>query len=296
VFTNAPAMVENRIRSFPINLKSYGLRYYSAAFGLIPYYISQPGIIFDNDDFFGFEKPFPNGTNWEYIARVTQFAAMLFQLRNEPGFGEICRRLATRNLKQAHSELSAAAILFQHDLVVDARPEIGVAKRDFDFSVSKLGNSINVEVWMSERKQFDEQVLLSRLNDKRKQLPADAPAVLMCIFPEHWHNQVEGLNFRFDHVTEKFFRGTSRINFVVYVHEEVWDDEATGGGYLTTNAYAIPHPNPRHPNSYLIETLLKGPNAHNEIEQFIASPKTVNTRQSHDEFHRWVNWLIDGAI
>ena len=288
-------MVEDTIRSLTLRMKSPSIRYYAAAVGIVQYYIPGHILIDENDVFLKLNPPRPQDSNWEYLARVVQLGGILFSLRNQPGIAEICRRLGTRNLKQAYSELASAGVLLQLDFDVEARRETGVATQDFDFTVSRNGERINVEVWQCETVDFNPRSLLRRLQDKRKQLPDNAPALIICVFPESWYDHVEKLQHEFTVICERFFGSTRRINVVIFVHEEFIDDGTSGAGYLGINAYPVTHHNPRFPNEYLNKALEAGPAAHRIIEDLIDVPKTVHSKYSHDEFHRWVNWIIDGS-
>lgn len=286
-------MVENIIRTFPLWVRVPAIRYYASAQALITFYLGRDVLGDQNDAFLRFDRMRIQGTNWEYIARVVHMAEVLFVLRHEPGFSEICRRMTSRELKQAHSELSAAAMFKAHGFKIRARPESAKVGEDFDFSI--LGDVVeaNVEVWATQRSMFDANALRRRLGDKRKQLPIDKPAILVCLFPEAWFDQVERLYDQFDALTEKFFQRTNRINAVLFAHEE-FTSPAPQGGMLLLNGYAVPHDNPRHHSVALRNIMLEGPLTHGEVSKFAEQPKGPETVQVQDEFHQWVNWLIDG--
>jgi hypothetical protein len=292
LFANTPKMVEDIARALPLWLRVPALRYYATAHALVTFYVGREVLGNHNDDFLRFKSPFPQGTNWEYSARVIHMAGILFELRSDPGFPEICRRMATRDLKQAHSELSAAAMFKAHGFTISARPETFKFGNDFDFSIAGPGVDANVEVWETDRQTFDADILRHRLGDKRKQLPSDKPAVLVCVFPELWFDQVDRLYDHFDALTARFLRSTRRINCVLFAHEEFADAEQ--GGMLLMGGYTVPHLSPRHACPALRDALLTGPDMHDRMQAFIEQPKGPTTIQTQHEFHRWVNWLIDG--
>lgn len=286
-------MVQNVIRKFPFWVRVPELRYYASAQALITFYLGRHVLGDQNDDFLRFDGARLQGTNWQYLARVIHLAALLFALRLEPGFDEICRRLKTRELEQAHSELSLAAMFKAHGFKICARPEALKTGEDFDFSI--LGDDIdaNVEVWATNQTVFNPDALRRRLGDKRKQLPAGKPAILACLFPESWFDQVDRLYDHFDSLAERFFKSTSRINIVLFAHEEFSHRNSTAGTLLL-NGYAVPHSNPRHQSKTLQDAMMEGPTTHASVSRFVDQPKGRGLVQTQDEFHRWVNWLIDG--
>lgn len=293
MFENTPKIVEGIVKKFPLWVRTPAIRYYASAQALVAFYVGRDVLGELNDDFLRFDKERIVGTNWEYLARVIHLAEVLFALRNEPGFNEICRRMTTRELGQVHSEVSAAAMLKCHDFTIYARRELSVQGEDFDFTIKGHGVEANVEVWASSQSKFDANALRRRLGDKRKQLPTDKPAILVCLFPEVWFDQIERLYDQFDALTERFFKGTSRINAVLFAHEE-FATPTTIGGMLLLNGYAIPHDNPRHNSQLLRDSLIRGPHSHHAVTGFAQSPHGPATVQVQNEFYRWVNWLIDG--
>lgn len=293
IFKNAPKMVEDRVRQLPFWARVPSHRYVAAAHLLVTFYVGRAVLNNDNDPFLRFRPQVRGGTNWEYSARVVQMATILFDIRHEPGFEEICRRMSSRNLEQAHSELSSAALFWSHGFAVLARPEISVAQKDFDFSISAQSVDANVEVWQATRPTFDAEALRKRLQDKKAQLPPDKPAILVCVYPEHWLDQVDGLGDELEMVAMRFFGGSSRINCVMFAHEEF--NDVGQAGTLKHLSFMVAHPNPANPCPELIEMLVKPPPARPDVDALVAQKKNAATIQTQHEFFRWVNWMIDGA-
>ena len=140
---------------------------------------------------------------------------MLFLLRSSPGFEEQRKRLASRSLRPAYFEMLAAKQFFKAGFNIQARRETGTKGEDFDFSAIKGAETINVEVTALTATSFSENTILNALNQKRAQLPTDAPAVIYCMMPESWFPTPDNWNNDVPPVINTFLRGTRRINVVV---------------------------------------------------------------------------------
>jgi hypothetical protein len=104
---------------------------------------------------------------WQQTMRLTQIAQAIFVLRREPGFGEICRRLATReDLRSVAFEAFAAQLFRERGFTVLARPETRVLGQDFDFAVMAGGFEINVEATALTVPSFSAGTIKSALSRK----------------------------------------------------------------------------------------------------------------------------------
>lgn len=292
-FSNVPVEAGAVIRSLPPRMRLPDLRYFAGAGILIDHYLGRSLAADIKDPFMRFDPELVGEGNWQFAARVTQIAEILFSLRNQPGFGEICRRMRSRDLRSAYGELASAAMIMRHGFTIQMRPEIGQKTRDFDFAATRTNLTANVEVWTLDQSNFDANRLLRRLKDKRKQLPGDAPAVITCVFPEVWFEQVDRLYDQFDSIADRFFGGSRRINWLFFAHEE-FDAVPPFGGNLWLRSYPIPHSNPRHAAVELDLALSTPPSSQGAMDLFSLQPRGPWVVQTQDEFHRWINMLVQG--
>ena len=111
-------------------------------------------------------------------------AETLFLLRSSPAFAELRKRLEKRALRSSFFEMLAAKQFLKAGFEIDARHPTGVRGQDFDFVATRDNKALNVEVTALQANEFSETTILNALRNKRKQLPADAPAVICCAIPE----------------------------------------------------------------------------------------------------------------
>jgi hypothetical protein len=293
VFDGAPQEVARRIRLLPIRSLHPNLRYLAAAGLLTEHYLGTNMAMLRSDDpFLRFEKRLPDGRLWQFPARVVQVAQIVFELRNDPGFPEFCRRLGSkRNLQSAFAETIGAAMFKVHGFTIEARPEIYVRTKDFDFTAAIDGAKVNVEVFAVRREQFSGKALLSRLKDKRKQLPNNAPGVLMCFYPSEWLAQTHDLHIELVDVAMRFFAGSDRVNCILFAREE-WDDHPPHGGGVSLSSFTVSNLSPRYPSSELTDALESEPETHARVEHLMQSGEGIRTSRGNGEFYDWVDWVI----
>src|SRR4051794_35335843 len=58
--------------------------------------------------------------------RVMLMGELLFQIRNQPAFGEMCSRMIKRELRSSFFELLAANLVFENEFEIHSNGEIGV--------------------------------------------------------------------------------------------------------------------------------------------------------------------------
>jgi hypothetical protein len=186
----------------------------------------------DTHPFFDNKTIDANGTLWHgTVNRILHVAEYLFLLRSCPGFPEFCRRMREgSDLRSQFLELQEATRFFKAGYQIDARRGKGVKGEDFDFITTRGNETINVEVTAFTTSEFAENTVLNALNWKRKQVPRNAPAVIICIFPESW--LPTGSSAKLADVAVKFLRGTRRINFVVFSSEVHIDLEGNAGALV----------------------------------------------------------------
>lgn len=153
------------------------------------------------------------------LVRTDGIARSLFNLRNDPGFREICARFKGRDHRSVLFEATAAATLKGAGFQIDARPSTQVKTLDFDLEVGVGEETMAVEVTELNSTEFNPNGLRHTLNYKRGQLPADRPAALYCYYPSEWVNQVPSLEDELGTVAKRFFGGTGRVNHLWFVHE-----------------------------------------------------------------------------
>lgn len=155
--------------------------------------------------------------------RVLLIGEMLFLLRQCRGFGEICRRLRSRDLKAAYFEMMVAKQFLAAGFDIEVWPERGIRGEDFDFTALRRGKKINVEVTALADRKFSSVTALNALGQKRKQLPRTRPAVIFCVVPERWGREGINLNVWAATTAETFLRQTRRVNAIVLGMEHHFD-------------------------------------------------------------------------
>jgi hypothetical protein len=284
-FKNAPQEVAARIRRMPPLEPT--LRYLAAAGFLTQHYFGRNIGLERRDPFMRFDKREPDGRLWQFPARVTQIGQIIFSLRNEPGFAEICRRMSSnRDLKSTFAELAAAGMFRQHGFAIHARPETYVRTEDFDFVIVRGGLVVNVEVTALRQATFKRSKLVGRLHEKRKQLPKDRPAILMCFYPDEWQHEARILDLA--DAAMHFFHRTERVNFLFFARE-VFEEFPPYGGALSINCFSVRNFEARHYSDALAKALEGPPEMHAAIEAAMAGPK--EHPRFPGEFFEWVDWL-----
>jgi len=225
--------------------------YLEAAAGVIAEYLNINVFEEGNSPFLGKKQINNEGNIWYgFPLRIILIGETLFLLRNCKGFSEICRRLQTRDFRPTYYEMIAAKAFFRGGFDIDVRPEIGLRGSDFDFIATRKRLTVNVEVTALEEKNFYEKTAINALNEKRKQLPKDNPAVIFCAIPPQWENIGKNLNEWTATVANDFFlSGNRRINKLIFLlerHVEHTDEHGKGGGFMILLA-PYDHPNPYFP-------------------------------------------------
>lgn len=213
---NIPSSLESRIREAPTDLFEH--RYLIAAICVCEEYLGR-ALWGEQDPFLELGIESKSSNSIEHLAKIILVANTLFSLRSCPGFSEMTRRMRGRSLRSTFYELWSAHYMLESGYEIFAKRETFQKGRDFDFSAVREGKTVNVEVTALTAAAFSEATLMNALNKKRKQLPSDQPSIIFCAYPESWFGiERDPADFLSD-VTNRFFRGSKRVNAIVYVTE-----------------------------------------------------------------------------
>jgi hypothetical protein len=156
-----------------------------------------------------------------YQSRVVRLADCFYTLiaGKFSGFDILRERFRTRETKPCFIEAEIASMLVVNGFEVEVKKESGKLGADFDLAASYRGEPINIEVTAKkDDTTLTAKTLTNTLNQKRKQLPDDAPAALYLHVPADWMhapNTYDVLNA----AIVPFVRGSARLNVIVFVWE-----------------------------------------------------------------------------
>jgi len=197
---------------------------------------------------------------------------------------ELISRLHTKDkLRSAFFEISAAAFCKRLGYIVVQGPGIQKKGLDFDFVIEDGSAKVNVEVTELRAEAFDVPRAIGSLDNKRKQLPRDAPAILICYLPFSWRDDDASFRSDLDQLADGFFRNSRRINALCFSMEQFVPGTRSVSVYYATflNGGA------RHPSSRLDEAL------HGYYAALSAVPTHGDTTSGPIyEFKQWVDSLI----
>jgi hypothetical protein len=165
---------------------------------------------------------------WTYSARLFSVADALFQLREIEGFDALCERALKGDMRTFFAELYAARVFHSAGYVVSTRPEMGIKKYDYDFTITMDFRRTNVEVTSIAGKEYSSKSVIHALREERKQLPEDVPAVIFATVPSNWFDDPAMDTLLLSDIDKFFYgvgeyKGTSAINVVVLIHEDYRD-------------------------------------------------------------------------
>jgi hypothetical protein len=287
---DVPQELERRIWGLSSEERDLKWRYAAAASFVIQQYIGDALFRHESNPYMGIRK----APDWKGLARLTQVGSNLFELRTEPGFPEICRRLREtgRDLTSAHCETAAALQLKRQGFRIGAKPETYAKGEDFDFWASTRDCRINCEVTLLRAKEFSRNNVLNALGQKRAQLPTGLPAFINCFWPiEEWKSQAEEVKREFFSIANEFFNRTKRINYLAFSREEFVDQ--LGGGALLVSWQLFWHPNPRE-RSFVLDMMMRAtPPYHRTIVKKLAAGSRRIPTPGLGRFAGWVDALLD---
>jgi hypothetical protein len=178
--------------------------------------------------------------------RVINLANVLFNLNAEPGFDLlIVRFTSNRDLRSVFLEAMFASEFKKDGFTSEILPSSGIKGNDFDFRASKKETIINVEVTGATNDRFAPSNIKNILTKKRKQLPSDRPAILVCALPYTWLLNYPGLYFGLMHETFNFYRVSKGLNAVVYAVQKL--ERLEGAAIFIEGTMTFWHTNPRLP-------------------------------------------------
>lgn len=290
MFDDVPEELNRWVREAPKNLRTPKMLQAVAAMAVLKHYLGRD--LFDETDPFLVFPDDPDGRgSWKFPIRVHQIAEAVFTLRNEPGFPEITRRLATRDLRSAHFETFAATMFQHHGFAIHARPETLTAGADFDFAICKENAEANVEATALTGETFNPSSIRNALSKKRKQLPSDKPAIIVCFIPGAWRTQVfRPYDTALASLADEFLRRTQRINHLFFAEDVLL--QLTGGrGLAFVRSMVFRNENPRH-DSPSLDALLDAPTAINDQSREMALNPPKNAESvATGQLIEWVDWL-----
>lgn len=295
MFDDVPDLLVKTIKEIPAEERKPPLRYVIPAGLVIAQYIRKYASGPQADQFFDL-NPKPDGSvSYEHVVRVLQVGETLFLLRSHPGFHEFCLRFQkNRDFRSTFHELLAARTFLRGGYKLHARPETGIKREDFDFKAVGLSETINVEVKALTAPKFGAPTIRNAPDAVRKQLPNDVPAIAFCAFPESWYGiDPNPLRDALHQIAHEFFKGSRRVNAVVFLGEQHWDRAGDGSlGVLFVTQVPVANPAPLHPISsldFLFNVSTESPRSiveRNDLQKDIADFQT-------SEFFRWVDHLYD---
>jgi hypothetical protein len=158
-----------------------------------------------------------------HIQRVCSLADALYKLEGQKGFDALCNRLTRkRAIDPAYADSEVAKLIARRGYEVEIKTETGQRGKDFDMVVRKNGApDLNVEVTNSDAKTFRPGTVKNILQSKRSQVPKGEPAGLFVLFPISWFDGQPNLLRELENVTNAFFGGSSRYNFVCFIWHPV---------------------------------------------------------------------------
>lgn len=273
--------------------------YYAAAGWTIAWYLRADIQAANADTFFEPPNKPPidsNDTLWhDHVNRSISIAETLFVMRSMPGFEELRGRLEKKQPKRAaYFELLAAKQFLKHKFEIYARSEKnGRRGENFDFAAQKLNQTINVEVTALTVSNFSKKTISNSLQNKRSQVPDNAPAILYCVLPEVWtSNPTIDWDDVLQDVTKEFFRRSKRWNAVVFwIEQHVILKDGPGAAMFLIR---MPYVNKDARHKTELDFLFEGENleiARNAVATGDRLEELEKTSYK-SEFFEWVDLLI----
>jgi hypothetical protein len=309
-FPNVPDKLTIFVRDHMMEFQKTGdrqLLYLEAAGGVIAQYLQIPCFAENANPFFGGHRMNAEGVHWfGYPLRVILIGETLFLLRNCTGFDEICYRLKQRDLRASYYEMLAAKIFVRAGFDIGMKPERAIGKEPkklgehFDFTATRGRFAVSVEVTALEEKDFYEKTAINALKRKRKQVPKDKPAIIICVLPPQWESLGFHLNDWAANVANEFFQPPSRrVNrLVFYLERHIDGPTPQAGGGVITIAKTYDHPNPYFSCNFDHIFEMRG---RSELTQLLMedslddseSAKSLAKQLRTGEFYEWVDSFHD---
>jgi hypothetical protein len=160
------------------------------------------------------------------FGRVIDFAEVLYNLQDAPGFDECIKRLYEGNVEGCLAELDFARMLYINRVLFRFVVPVGIKKSDYDFQIIYPNGVLACADTKCkiETTDFTENGIRNVLNEARKQLPNELPGVVFVKVPSRWlYNPLFApLSVQ---CAKRFLGGVSRIVSVKYYSSLIlWQD------------------------------------------------------------------------
>tara|TARA_R110000782_G_scaffold13999_6_gene41330 strand:- start:11513 stop:12115 length:603 start_codon:yes stop_codon:yes gene_type:complete len=195
--------------------------------------------------------------------------------------------LATRPLVAAFYEAKAAYHLQEFGFRISARPETLSKREDFDFSISFGETVVNVEATALSGKQFGSKNIKNALSKKRKQLPDDKPAIIICFVPGFWRETTPSIGIELERLAHEFLRGTRRINYLFFL-EDIF--HISTGSKAITRCFYYKNPNPRMTDP-ILDSMIDANKVTDAQTRAILQNGVQNGFAGTGAFANWLIWL-----
>jgi hypothetical protein len=155
------------------------------------------------------------------IQRVIDFVEMLFNLQSVPGFATFYLRLQRahpRAFEGMYAELQIAKMLYATGYPFRfVRAEAKEKRNDYDFEMMFPDSQIAcIEAkCRSEDDPVNPDVIASKLGKARRQLPKDAPGIILMKIPQHWYG-THLIREQLKEIALEFLRNTESVVSVKY--------------------------------------------------------------------------------
>src|SRR5262249_55708971 len=142
-------------------------------------------------------------------------------------------------------------------------------------------------------KQPTEATVFNALQQKRRQLPKSAPAVVYCVVPENWSHSAINWDDYLQKIVSRFFRGTTTVNVVVFWMEQHIVVDGGGGAALAVIRKPYVNQNARHA---MDTTLFCSGQRSEPLREALATAdadglRALEKASNNSEFFRWVDYL-----
>lgn len=163
MFDDIPEKLAGAVRELLDEDRDY-VRYATAAGYVIAQYLQKNFADEDTDRFLDRSTLNNSDVSYRFTIKLTMIGETLFNLRKSVGFSEFCRRLKDRDLRSTFYELFAANIMQIGGFEINARPEVQILGKDFDFDASRGSDLVSVEVTALTSTNFSLNTVRNALN------------------------------------------------------------------------------------------------------------------------------------
>jgi hypothetical protein len=216
-----------------------------------------------------------------YAHRVIRLADAIFTLLNAgaKGWDLLKQRLSKRSMKSSFVEAEIASLLAYNGYDLEIVKESGIRGDDFDFTATRNGVTLSVEVTAKDDASIAVNTIRNTLNSKRTQVPQHRPAVLYMRIPPEWMEDDPGKAYEiFSEAFNTFCKKSRRFNAMVLVWEKVvpFADGGIARGYFRACYNNLPrHPHPDLTAVAPIEGLVGGDKVAHSLFEFLKSKQNT---------------------